>query len=364
MDRWGKLLLGAGMALLLGHSGLLFAAGEDSADDDVGTDTPLVPRPSVMAPRAASALLLDIAKAGTNWVAVGQRGDILLSSDGIKWTQVAAPNDAVLTRVRFVDPQHGWAVGYDGTVLVTDDGGATWRLSQFDAAWGKSWYDVLFFDPSNGLLAGANGALKRTDDGGKTWTDVTSDVLQDQPNLYNLIPLGDGSLLMAGERGFLARSKDKGATWKQLKSPYTGSYFGALAVGPKGAVVFGLRGNAFYAADIGAAAELTAKELAAIRAAANDPEAATKAAIPVSDVHGWTDMKSAEVESLFGGTVTTDGRVLLVGTNGHIMQADLAAGTLKRLEIGSDLNMNAGIADGDSLIVVGTAGVRRLPLAN
>lgn len=346
---------GVALAALLQISAPASAQDEETE----ATDTSREPRAAVMAPRASSALLLDIARAGDQLVVAGQRGNILRSTDGDTWKQVAVPVDATLTRLRFLDDKLGWATGYDGTVLHTADGGASWTLQHFDADWARPYFDVLFFDAQNGLLAGANGALLRSSDGGTNWTPVETDVLMDGPNLYNLVPLADGSLLLTGERGFLARSTDRGTTWQQMASPYTGSYFGALAVGNKGAIVFGLRGNAFHAVDLGSAAVLTAETLEAMRAAALDPEAATSTVSPISEVAGWKALATTDFESLFGGTVTADGRVLLFGMNGHVMHADLQGGRIERLPVKPDNNMNAGITDGNALIVVGTAGVQK-----
>lgn len=77
---------------------------------------------------------------------------------------------------------------------------------------------------------------------------------------------------------------------------------------------------------------------------------------------GWRALDSAQVESLFDATVTADGRVVLVGMNGHVMQADLDSGRLTRLPVAPDNNMNAVVAAGDELIVVGTAGAQRIAL--
>ncbi len=359
MNRWTVLAVTAGAALMFCQPA--FSQTEDNSDD-TGADTTLVPTPSKPAARAASSLLLDLTRAGSGWVAVGQRGNILVSPDGAKWQQVPTPADTTLTRVRFLDAVHGWAVGYDGTILDSEDGGKSWKLQQFDAAWGKPYFDILFFDAGNGLLAGANGTLKKTADGGKTWDAVNSDAFADSPNLYNLIALGDGSLLLAGERGFLARSMDKGANWTRLKSPYTGSYFGALATGKAGVLIFGLRGNAFYAPDVAKAAPLSAKELAAMQAAASDAENAGNNQNPVSEVAGWTHLKHDDTEPLFGGVAGPDGNILLVGQNGRVMQADLTGGALKRMTVDTDINMNAALMDGAALVTVGTSGIRRVTL--
>ena len=354
-------------AAAIAVTGLCLSAAAQTQDhgddaDDAGTDTTLVPMPARPAPHAASSLLLDLTRAGNGWVAVGQHGDILTSADGRQWKQVAAPVDTTLTRVRFLDSSHGWAVGYDGTVLSSADGGASWTLQQFDAAWGRPYFDILFFDADHGLLAGANGTLKKTADGGKSWDAVDSEAFADTPNLYNLVKLGNGTLLIAGERGFLARSGDQGATWTQLKSPYTGSFFGTLPWGDAGALVFGLRGNAFYATDIAKAAPLSAKELAAMHAAASDAENAASTQNPVSEVAGWVHLKHDDTEPLFGGAAAGDGGILLVGQNGRVMRADLAGAALQRLDLHTDVNMNAAALDGHALLTVGTSGVVRLPL--
>ncbi|WP_293372869.1 YCF48-related protein [Nevskia sp.] len=352
-------LIASAVLAALASPAWLLAQEEEEAEPDTGVDTTLVARPSVLVPRAASGLLLSVTRAGSKFVAVGQRGGILLSDDGVKWKQVPTPADATLTRVRFVDDSHGWAVGYDGTILATEDGGSNWTLAQFDAAWGRAYYDVLFSDAQNGFVLGGNGRLWRTGDGGKNWEPIESPVFEDQPNLYNLVKLGNGMLLLTGERGLIARSSDDGATWAQLKSPYTGSYFGTVAAGEAGAVVFGLRGNAFHAADVASLPVLTEEELAALREAAANPEASSTAGNPVTEVAGWTELKSGDTESLYGASIADNGDVLLFGGNGRVMKADLAGGQLVRQQLPTNINMNAGLATADSLIVVGTSGVQR-----
>lgn len=359
-----KAVLAAALAATVAFPVYLLAQEEASEDEDTGTDTTLVPRPSELAPRASSGLLLSAARAGGGYVVVGQRGSVLLSADGKEWKQVTTPADATLVRVRFLDDARGWAVGYDGTILTTEDGGKSWKLSQFDAVWGKPFFDILFLDASTGLVAGGNGVLKRTTDGGTTWTAVESPVFEDQPNLYNLIKLGDGSLLLTGERGFLAHSTDQGSSWKQLKSPYTGSYFGSVPAGASGAVVFGLRGNAFHVKDIAGAAPLSEADLAALRELAANPEASSKNDSPVSEVAGWTRLASEDTESLFGGSVADDGSVLLFGANGRVMKAELEAGALNRVNLPTNININMGLAAADGLIVVGTSGVQHFALPN
>lgn len=358
--KWWITAAAALMALPL----LTTAQTEDrsDADQDPGTDTTLVPRPAEMAPRAARTLLLDVTRAGSAWVAVGSRGIVLRSEDGQHWKQQPCPVDATLTRVRFTDADHGWAVGYDGSVLATTDGGRHWELRAFDANWGKPWFDLRFTDAQTGWLLGANGALKRSTDGGATWTAVEADAFQDQPNLYALSIAGDGTMLIVGERGFMARSTDQGATWQRLRSPYTGSLFGAVGNGPAGMLVFGLRGHVFHADALKTAPAMSAADIAAAQAAANDAASAAQQADPVTAVPGWTELANSEHESLFGGTPLPDGGALLFGANSTVLRIATDGHSLQRLALRADSNLNTGSVDGEALVAVGTAGIRRLSL--
>ncbi len=345
--------IAAAVALAAAALGAASAIAQDDAADK--------PRPAEKVARATAGLLLDVTRAGTAWIAVGDHGVILRSEDGRQWTQIASPLDITFNRVRFFDEHHGWIVGYDGSVLESRDGGRLWRLAQYEGAAGRPYFDVLFVDTVQGWLAGANGVLKRSADGGASWAPVADGVLQDQPNLYALQRLGDGSLLLAGERGFLAQSTDAGQNWSVLKSPYSGAYFGAMPIGEHGALVFGLRGNAFYADDLRSAPRLSAADRDALRRAADDPESSARSIDPVSAVPGWAHLAGSDRESLFGGTRTAAGRVLLFGNNGRVVEADLAGGHLQRLPVTNGANLSAGVDAGDGLIVVGSFGLRRLP---
>jgi len=101
------------------------AAGPAAAAD-------VLDRPAQMAPLATRRLMQSVARAGNRLVGVGPRGHIVVSTDGgATWKQSAVPVSSDLTAVYFVDDRHGWAVGHDGVVLATTDGGETW-VKQLD----------------------------------------------------------------------------------------------------------------------------------------------------------------------------------------------------------------------------------------
>ncbi|SFB27658.1 Uncharacterized protein SAMN04515620_13414 [Collimonas sp. OK607] len=110
---------------LLFMAATLFSAPSAVAQSN-GLLSPLN-RPATMAWQPAKAFLLSVAEAGNRLVAVGERGVIVLSDDGGKtWRQAKVPVSVTLTAVQFPTPKQGWAVGHYGVVLHTEDGGETW----------------------------------------------------------------------------------------------------------------------------------------------------------------------------------------------------------------------------------------------
>ncbi len=205
---------------------------------------------SELAPLAAKSLLLDVARAGSQLVAVGDRGHILLSADeGGTWRQVMAPTRAMLTGVSFGDATHGWAVGHDGTILATADGGQTWQLQDSGADLETVYLDTLFHDGSNGFTVGAYGKCLRTADAGKTWTAIKPS--EDEVHFNQISSGPDGTLYLTGEGGTLLSSSDQGTTWRKLEVPYEGSLFGLLPLAARTLLVYGLRGHVFVSDDAG-----------------------------------------------------------------------------------------------------------------
>ena len=70
----------------------------------------------------------------------------------------------------FADASSGWAVGANGTVLASTDGGVTWRSLPSGTAFDLR--AVQFTDARNGWVAGAHGTLLATSDAGTTWRAI------------------------------------------------------------------------------------------------------------------------------------------------------------------------------------------------
>lgn len=265
------------------------AAAEEQAAGEEAAEAPAIPvkaRPAEMAPLAASSLLLSVSNSGKHLIAVGDRGNIVASNDGVHWAQVEVPVRATLTGVEFVDENNGWAVGHDAVILRTADGGRTWKLQNFQPELEKPFLDVLFTDASHGMAIGAYGLFMTTSDGGASWAELDAPPIREEELHLNAITrLGNGEYFVVGETGMMGVSAD-GAAWERLTAPYEGSLYGAVPRGDKGALIFGLRGNVYTSDDVRAG--------------------------------NWTKVDVGTVASFFGGALLPSGDVAMVGLAGEI----------------------------------------------
>ncbi|WP_394392705.1 WD40/YVTN/BNR-like repeat-containing protein [Shewanella woodyi] len=222
-------------------------------------------------PLAIKSIILDIAVKDETMVAVGERGHIFIFDEKStpKWRQVLSPTSSHLTKVFFITPLLGWAVGHDATIIHTQDAGLTWQVQMSSPEIEKPLMDVLFFDTANGVAIGAYGLFYRTDNGGKNWTPEYHEELlfeediaylaelkaEDEalylserstllPHFNRIIATNDGRLIMVGELGLVSVSDDGGINWQKLDFVYEGSLFNVIESG-RGFYVMGLRGNIF-----------------------------------------------------------------------------------------------------------------------
>jgi photosystem II stability/assembly factor-like uncharacterized protein len=240
---------------------------------------------SPKAPVLTANLFLDVARAGTRVVAVGDRGSILFSDDeGAYWRKADSPTGVLLTSVCFADSRHGWAVGHDAVVLGTTDGGATWQIQYSDVlaadtedpagedyasddyddyddysedyddsaeeetaqdTSGAPLLDVVCLGKDRAVAVGGYGYLLETVDGGRNWSRAMDRL--DNQNGWHLngiahVP-GSSTLIAVGEKGLIFRSRDNGLSWKSLVSPYDGSFFGVTALRDGTVAAYGLQGN-------------------------------------------------------------------------------------------------------------------------
>jgi len=207
--------------------------------------------PEAVVRRVEHLAILALAPAGGRVVAAGERGRILVSDDaGATWKVGQTPTHHTLTSLAFTDARVGFATGHQATLLLTEDGGLTWKQAVLDMKQKPALFAVRMRG-ARGIAVGAYGAFLETADGGRSWKARSIGPADFDRHLTGIASAGDERLVVAGEAGTLLASNDAGATWQVLKSPYAGSFFGALGLRGGAVLVFGMRGNAYRSADAG-----------------------------------------------------------------------------------------------------------------
>ncbi len=154
----------------------------------------------------------------TIMVAVGGDGNptVVRSTDGGgTWGVVAVTATDDLHDVDFGATGRGWAVGESGTIVRSDDRGATWVAQNISACTSSDLRGVAAVSSTVAVVVSHLGRICRTTDAGATWTLISSGTTE---NLWAIDRAPDGALWAVG-RGTASpvlRSIDDGLTWTQV----------------------------------------------------------------------------------------------------------------------------------------------------
>jgi photosystem II stability/assembly factor-like uncharacterized protein len=297
-------------------------------------------------------------------VSVGWRGHILYSDDqGKNWAQASVPVSSDLADVCFPSPQKGWAVGHDGVVLHSKDGGVTWikQLDGFSAAKimlnyyinhpakdpeanqrlidnvkqlaaegaDKPFLSVWFDTETNGFIVGTFNLIFHTTDGGRSWEPFFDRTENPRFLHLNAVRRIGQDWFIAGEQGLVMKFDQKTGRFRSLETTYKGSFFGITGM-PGKVLVFGLRGNAYLTRDGGVT---------------------------------WKKIDTTVEVGLTGGTMMEDGRIVLVNLAGVILVSTTDGMSFKRVKVDRPFPASAVVAvDKDDVVLAGLAGLKLQPL--
>lgn len=157
--------------------------------------------------------LYDLCFTEKRGIAVGYYGTILVSEDnGNKWKQVPSGTKELLASLSFPDTDHGWVVGSNGVILATCDGGLTWKPQNS----GTSNYllGVYFVNSQEGWVVGEFGTILHTLDGGSHWQAQQSGEADLMLEAVRFLDEKRG--FVAGEFGTILATSDGGTSWTGL----------------------------------------------------------------------------------------------------------------------------------------------------
>ncbi len=220
----------------------------------------------------ANCWLRDLASPDGNSVfLLCEQGGLFRSRDLRRWEAIRIPARERVRALHFLDESHGVVVGDSGLVMVTTDGGMTWRAQHSGTRenltsvygigtkiWaggfggvilhspdgGLNWRtqptfastpieSVYFLDGNRGWAAGWAGLLLRTTDGGESWQHVSPPGVGETLNCVRFRDPRNGWAV--GMFGAILRTRDGGATWQEQPA-VPNRWLTSIAFGRDGAV--------------------------------------------------------------------------------------------------------------------------------
>ncbi len=124
------------------------------------------------------------------------------TNGGINWTDLFVPISEQFNAIYFANQNSGWAVGIDGIIAKTIDGGSTWFEQKSTH---HSLNAVQFVNENTGWIVGFNGILKTTN-GGSDWgyQNITDKIL------WSVYFINQNTGWATGNPGLIYKTTDSG----------------------------------------------------------------------------------------------------------------------------------------------------------
>ena len=327
-----------------------------------GLDTP-----AVMSPLVTKSLLQAVTRAGARLVAVGQRGHVVVSDDGgTTWKQSRVPVSSDLCAVYFVDERSGWAVGHDGVVLHSSDAGETWSL-QLDGR------------KANELLVAAMqrkvAAEPASDEAKKLIAEAQRDLEQGPDKPFLDVWFADANNgFVGGAYNLIFRTVDGGKTWESwFDRTDNPKFFNLYAIRP-------VAGSVFIVGESGTVLKLDREKqrfvaLAAPYKGSFFGVAEAQGAVVAFGLRGnvfrsddggaqWTKVDSGLAAAVVAATRLSSGTTLLADAGGRVIATDDGARSFHPLSL-KQSTPATGLADAGSgrLVLTGPRGVNVTEMA-
>ena len=259
-------------------------------------------------------------------VAVGERGNILLSDDqGGSWqpATVKPQRDLTLTALVALPDKSLLAVGHDGWIVRSEDEGANWSEVRFDGEIAEPLLGIWSAGGNRVLAFGSFGKFYQSGDDGRTWQAQPLEV--DSAHLNGMDGGTDGRRMVVGEQGLVLRSDDGGHSWHKLEPFYNGSLFGVVRLSPDRWVAYGMRGHVFVSQNFG---------------------------------QTWEPVKVGNQLPLYGHVLLpNDGGLLIVGAGSSVVRLDGKGELVSATRLPGLGTLTSAVMVGSRLLVGGERGV-------
>ncbi|HOP50502.1 MAG TPA: YCF48-related protein, partial [Ignavibacteriales bacterium] len=81
-----------------------------------------------------------------------------------------SPTSQQLNSIAFANASTAVAVGYNGTIIRSTNGGLTWQ--NITSPTSQQLNSIAFANASTAVAVGYNGTIIRSTDGGQNWTNI------------------------------------------------------------------------------------------------------------------------------------------------------------------------------------------------
>jgi photosystem II stability/assembly factor-like uncharacterized protein len=147
-------------------------------------------------------------------IAVGQQGVVLRTTNGgTNWTSIVSGTPNHLFGVFFVNSTTGFIVGDVGLILKSTNGGVGW--SALNSGVNVQLQSISFRDVNTGYVVGWYGTFLRTTNGGSNWQKYSTTI---NTNLI-CVSFADANVGFAvGQYGKLVRTSNAGVNWAEIST--------------------------------------------------------------------------------------------------------------------------------------------------
>lgn len=128
-----------------------------------------------------------------------------------QWVKKTTTTTNLLESIYFTDSLHGYACGWKGTVLKTNNAGETW--TSISTTPNLIYKDVHFVDTLKGLIVGEDQFIFKTYNGGQNWVQKNTGSDLSRP-IQSIDAYQQKNMVAVGFRGYIIQSNDTGNTWK------------------------------------------------------------------------------------------------------------------------------------------------------
>lgn len=153
----------------------------------------------------------------------------------------ASGTPADLGDIYFSDPSHGWAVGENGTIIQTSNGGGAWAVQASGSP--PEFLKSLAFNSGNGLAVGFAGSILNTSDG-SNWVARSAGTMN-QLNALSFAPDGLHGWAVGSVNTVLATSNG-GNSWTADPTTHSGTLTGVHAVAANQVWAVATNRNIYY----------------------------------------------------------------------------------------------------------------------